>query len=625
MANLSVSQAIALIKQPKNGREIVRARFKRYRNQLHTETETDIEEFIFWRPQHVRFLSWVKNILDSDENFKRFQHRYRPPLATNEFTDSIFSQFEKVFESENKYEKFNFTDNDLEPDFQDYRKAIGDFTFWETQGYETMRNSIDNVLVCDLPRADQVISQESSYPTPYYHIVDIDDLIDIDNIRIKGPDNAEYEENYFFKTGYVIFHDTPATVCVFDDGFFRTFKYGPDNPDPILVTEVGHDLGYCPARSFWTTPMNSKTTILKRSPITNSLSKLDELLFKSISTDQLKDYASYPIFAVYRSMCTYKNKSQNMSCHGGYLYLDGTMDFNPQKSNGRCPKCSKIKNGPGNILEIVPPQAKDDVDLMANPVKIIPADKDSVELLENSLEDLKMQIFTACVGGALETDEQQAKNKDQVKSGFEGKTNKLLWIKKNFESIHCWAMDTIGRLRYGDKYLSGTIDYGDVFFQKDESVETEEYATAKEQEFPAFDLAIRRDKINETRYRNNPDMIERLRILSNLDPFPDDDMNSLIIALDNAPETIDPVDVCIKINFDRFIKRFEREQASLLLFGSALDFDKKIMQIQDVINGYAVEYLTTRKINAVKYPLLPPPPEPVVPIVRAKGAPLPVT
>lgn len=627
MASLSVSQSITLIKTPKNAREILRARQKRWRNRLHTETETECDEMLYLLPHHQRFLGWVKNILQSDENYKRFVTRYRPPLATNEFTESIFSQFEKVFESENKYEKFNFTDPDLEPDFQQYRKNMGDFTFWETQGFETMKNSIENILVCDLPAMDATVSPstvDDNYPQPYYYFLDIDNVIDIENVRVKATDYQGNDQNYFFKTEYVIFWEDPKTVCVFDDGFFRKFAYSlTAGGDPVLLSEVAHDLGYCPARSFWTTPLNSKSTILKRSPITTSLSKLDELLIKDIFSDTLKDYASFPIYVVYEAKCTYKDKAQNIECRSGFLYNTQLAMGTSEKSNVRCPKCSQIKTAPGSILKIVTPQTKDDFDMMANPLKVISADVNSVKLNEESIDALKESIFCACVGGGIEADDNQAKNEDQVQAAFEGKTNKLLWIKKNFEAIHSFAMDTVGRLRYGDQYLSSTIDYGDVFFQKDETVEMESYVEAKEQEFPAFDLAIRRDSINDARYRNNPDMTQRLKILSNLDPFPDDDIVSLVVLLDNASEIIDPIEVCIKVHFDKFIKRFEREQAPLLVFGSKLDFDKKIVQIQTVLHGYATDYLATRKINAVTYPIVPPPPVPVEPVIRVKGEPAP--
>ncbi len=604
MAVLTLAQCIERIKTPKNGREILKARLKRQRHRLHTEPETECDNEFVFSPPHIRFLEWVKRILKSDDNFDRFRELYRPPVPTNELVESIFSQFEKVFESENKYEKFNFVDSDLEVDAAAYRKAIGDFTFWETQGFETFKNSIDNVLIVDLPRLSAE-GQVSDYPQPYYYFLDIDNLWDIENIRVKAVDYGK-EMAYFFRTEYVIFWDSPTTICVFDEATFRTFSY-ESGKEPTLISEVPHDLGYCPARSFWTTPLNSKSTFLKRSPITGSLSKLDWLLFQEIAAEYLKMYASYPIYAVYKGICNYKDPVNKSRCVDGWL-LDENAPRG-EKSNTRCPKCTnKMKVGPGNILELKAPQDKDDPDLLSNPVKIFPADEVSVKVVNEEIDGLWDCIFDSCVGGGLEVDDSQAKNEDQISAGFEGKTNKLLWIKKNFEIIHSFAMDTVFRLRYGDKYISGTIDYGDVFFQKDETVEMTEYSEAKTQGLPAFDLAIRRDKINETRYRNNPDMVERLRILANLDPFPDDSQTTILATYEAMPEAVDPIDLCIKFNFNRFIAKFEREQAPLLMFGSALTFDKKIAVIGDILAGYAKDYLLMTKTNSDLFTPAPPPP-----------------
>lgn len=630
MASLSDVEAANLIKTPKNGKEILKAKLKRQRHRLHSEPEIDTDMAFITGPHHIRFLEWVKRLLKSEDNYERFRELYRPPLATNELVEAIFSQFEKVFESENKYEKFNFTDSDLEIDAADYRKAIGDLTFWETQGFETLKNSVDNVLIVDLPRtednaATQAEASDGNYPQPYYYFLDIDNLIDIKNVRVKAIDYGK-ELAYFFKTEYVVFWEDKETVCVFDDTSYRVFAYSTGK-DPVLLSTTPHDLGYCPARSFWTTPMNSETTFLKRSPITNSISQMDWYLAYYYFGLYLKMYAPFPIYAVYKGICNYKDPINKVKCFDGYLYVEG---FNPnmpnaEKSNTRCPRCNKIKTGPGNILELKAPQNNTDPDLLRNPVKVIPAEEVSVKVVNEELDSLWDCIFENCVGGGLEVDQTQAKNQDQVQAAFESKTNTLLKIKRNFEVIHTFAMDTVYRLRYGDKYISGTIDYGDVFFQKDESQAMDEYVKAKEQQLPAFDLAIRRNKINETKYRNNPDMIQRLDILSNLDPFPDDNVISMAVTLSQMPESIDPIDLCIKVHFNDFVARFEREQASLLLFGASLSFDVRIKTIRAIIEGYATDYLTKRKSNIDRFPLTPPITAIPPPAIRTKGTTVPVT
>lgn len=584
MANLSQPQALELIKAPKNQNEIIRALQKKSRHKLHTEAVTDQE---FLDGSHQNFLRWVESVLQNDETYKRFCSLYRPPVPTNELVESIFSQFERVFESQNSFEQFEFTDSESEADFRDYRKKLGDFSFWETQGFETLKSSVDNIVVIDLPRlakdAAGNLLQESEAPEPYYYILDIAALIDVDSTRVKTIDSLSGKPFYYYKIEYLIFHEPNDIICVFDDTFYRVFQKKDSNI--ILLSETPHDLGYCPARSFWTTPLNSSSRLQKRSPITNSVSELDWLLFYEIAAKYLKLYAPFPIYAMYKGTCNYTDAENKLRCVDGWLEGNGWKVGNAHTGK-RCPNCAnKIKVGPGNILELKAPQDKDDPDLLSNPVKVIPAEEISIKTVNEETRTKWSAIFDNCVGKG-DDDNAQAKNEMQVQAAFESRTSVLLKIKRNFELIHAFTLETIARLRYGEKFMSLTIDYGDEFFIKDEAEEMLEYKTAKEQGLPEFDLSTRRDKINESRYRNNPDLLERVNILKNLDPFPDQSVGVVTELASKSPDMFSPEDLYLKINFSRLINKFEREQISVLQFASALTFDKKIARIQDILKTY---------------------------------------
>jgi hypothetical protein len=602
---LTNSDALAFLKNPKNGREIARAKNKRIRHALHTEPDTDTE---LLGPSHQRFLKWVKDVLRSEENYERFLQLYRPPIFTNELTESIFSEFEKVFEAENAYEKINFTDNELELDFNEYRKRKGDFHFWETQGFETFKNSIDNMVVIDLPKIDTALTEQTATdtrPEPYYYILDIDNIIDVLNVKVKSVDNETGEVVYFFKTEYLIFRSLGDLAYVIDDERYRWYTQKDGNY--TQQGEAVHNLGYCPARSFWTTPLNSKTTFLKRSPITNSISEMDWLLFFSIARKYLELYAPFPLYAVYKGVCNYKEEGKSKGkCVDGYLlYEGGATDIANRK---KCPRCSnKFKVGPGNIIELRMPKDKEDPDVMANPMKVIPAEVESLTYMKEALKEKRDEIFANCVGFDGTPQNEQAKNTLQIQSSFESRTSVLLKIKRNFEIIHSFTLNTIARLRYGDSYIGLTIDYGDEFFVKDETTQTNELEVAKKNGAPSYELASRRQKIWETMYRNNPEMIERLNILHNLEPYPDNSLQEVVDIRKGSADLISTKDLVIKLNFNSFIDRFEREQTSIGQFGSALMFDKKISLIKAELSKYADEYIADAKVGAP----VPPAPVPV--------------
>jgi hypothetical protein len=587
------------LKEPRHQAEIQQAREKRARHKLHTEAETNVTN----RSQGANdFLAWVGSILNNPATFARFQQLCRPPYTTNELVEGIFSAFEKIFESRNGFIKFDFSVPEYEQDFEEYRKRIGDLNFWETQGMETFTNSIDDVVVVDLPRLlmDQEGNplQENDLPEPYYYILDIDRLIDIENTKVIANAGDVEKEFYYFKAEYICFRQPGNLMAdrleyVFDDKYYRVFER-KNGAEPILVSITEHNLGFCPARSFWTMPLNSDTNILKRGPITKSLSRLDWLLFFSVAENYLQLYAPFPIYAMYRRKCTYKDKAggQERKCVNGFLEITGSRSI----ERHACPSCNSGSGqvGPGQIMLFDAPRDKsDDPDPLSNPIKVIPAETQSLDYVRKTIAELKAEITVDCIGRSKDTNEATAKNEMQVESGLQTSESILLKIKRNFEIIHEFALDTVARLRYGAYYLGGVVNYGDEFLQKDEGQEMADYETATKNKMPSFDLRERRADIFAARYRNDPARLQRFKVLENLEPFPDMTLGELTAFKIANPNLVAENDIIIKMNFTGFIARFERERAPLKTFGSAIDFNKKIELIREDLVAYAEEYKKT--------------------------------
>jgi len=147
-------------------------------------------------------------------------------------------------------------------------------------------------------------------------------------------------------------------------------------------------------------------------------------------------------------------------------------------------------------------------------------------------------------------------------------------------------------LRYGAAYLGGVVNYGDEFLQKDEGQEMEELKIAVENKAPTYELVERRKDMYKARYRNDPKRQERLKILGNLEPFPAMTLGELAAFRSSNPTLVSEADLIIKMQLDAFVDRFERERAPLTLFGSAIDFSRKIDLIREDLLAYAVEYKT---------------------------------
>jgi hypothetical protein len=209
----------------------------------------------------------------------------------------------------------------------------------------------------------------------------------------------------------------------------------------------------------------------------------------------------------------------------------------------------------------------------------------------------------------------------QVETGMQSSESILLKAKRNFELIHEFALDTVARLRYGDAYLGGVVNYGDEFLQRTEDEEMQDYETASKNKMPVYDLRERRADIFAARYRNDPARQQRFKILENLEPFPDMDLAQLLEFKAKNSALISEIDVIIKMNFSAFIARFERERAPLKTFGSAIDFNRKIDLIREDLIAYAQEY--KKAITPEPAPQPPPGPAPGAPVPPTPPAPKP--
>lgn len=597
MASLSRAEALDVLENPKNQKEIQQAKRKRLRNELHTETKTDYGIYEAYDRAASDFLDWVKRVLNDETIQRRFQTLLVPPYATNELVETINTELHRAINSNEHVVKLNFSDPELEIEAEEYRKKLGDHVFWKTAGFDEFTHSVDNILVVDLPNLELDdlgnIIDPPDIPEPYYYFLDINNLIDIENKKVLIPDDT-LSTFTTFKTEYVAFFESEEMAVLIDDDFYRTFSYIDGNFS--LLSESEHNLGFCPAKSFWSTPLNSKTDIVKKGGITNSYSNLDWLLFWHTSKKYLDQYAAFPIYAAYKKKCTYFDPKREAACNAGYLQW--TDEFGNEHTDN-CPNCSKPANlGPGAFVEIEAPQ-DDDHDLMKNPVQVIPAEKVSIEFAVSEVERLWDLIYLNSVGVSSEAKNDQAKNEKQIQGMFESRENVHSKIRKNFEVAQSFVLDVVMKLRYGDSYISNSVSYGNKSYLQSESDQIEELKSAKEAGMANYELGIRKEKIIKSRYRNNPDMIARIEILKHLEPYPDYSLTELIELKNSDPGLVSRIDLIKKAKFNSFIDRFERENVSIINFGVNNNFDIKIKSISVILDQYANEDIMSGDIEGV--------------------------
>lgn len=566
---LELNQIKQILQKPTKRQTIQKAVNMQRRLRFHTETNVAVSDIN--QPTTI-FLDWVRQLLPKDK-FNIFLHLFKFPLLTPAVVEDVYRELERVFYSRNSSSSYQFTDSELAEDWSQYKKNnLNEPEVWKTTGWKRMQVSPNSILVVDLPQV-----QTSLRPEPYFYWLEIDAVIDYQTFRL--------DENQF---EWLIFKQPEHRIAVFDDTSIRVYQLNEKNEIQSLISEAKHDLGYCPARFFWSTQLNEKNKDLKKNPITKELSNLDWYLFFSISKQHLDLYAPYPIYSAYEADCNFENNETGDYCDGGFLrnakgeykiLNDGTVE--------KCPCCSEKRiAGPGSFLEVPIPNQSEGVADMRNPVQITTIDKDSLDYNVNECARLKNEIVISVVGSGGTVSEKEAINETQVTANFESKTSVLNALKTNFELAQKFVEDTVCKLRYGGAFISSSVNWGTEFYVFTVAELYSKYKQAKENGASNSELDAISQQILEVEYRNNPLVLQRMLILKQLEPYPHKTLDEVLKLYEK--ELLNENLVKLKINFSTLVEKFERENINIIEFASNKPMREKI----DIINKKLLEYVT---------------------------------
>ena len=566
---LELNQIKQILQKPTKRQVIQKAVNMQRRLRFHTETNIAVSDI---NQPTTLFLDWVKSLLPKDK-FNIFLQLFKFPLPTPAVVEDVYRELERVFYSRNSSSSYQFTDSELAEDWAQYKKSkLNEPEVWKTTAWKRMQVSPNSILIVDLPQI-----QTSARPEPYFYWLEIDAVIDYQS--------SSKDENLF---DWLIFKQPENRIAVFDDTSIRVYQLNEKNEIQSLVSEASHDLGYCPARFFWSAQLNEKNKDLKKNPISKELSNLDWYLFFSISKQHLDLYAPYPIYSAYEADCNFENNETGDYCDGGFLrnakgeykiLNDGTVE--------KCPCCSEKRiAGPGSFLEVPIPNQSEGVADMRNPIQITTIDKDSLEYNVNECIRLKNEIIVSVVGSGGTVSEKEAINETQVTANFESKTSVLNALKTNFELAQKFIEDTVCKLRYGSAFISSSINWGTEFYVFTVTELYSKYKQAKDNGASNSELDAISQQILEVEYRNNPLVLQRMLILKQLEPYPHKTLDEVLKLYEK--KLIDEKLVKLKINFSTLVEKFERENINIIEFASNKTLKEKI----DIINNKLLEYVS---------------------------------
>jgi len=515
----------------------------------------------------------VENILPHDK-FVLFKALFRYPVKTNEVTDVCFKKLSRIFDGQNPLYNYEFSSPEARDDWEDYRRRVLDEPrVWQTKGWEFFKAEINSVLIVDLPR-----EQRGERPEPYFYWLPIEDVLTYK----ADPTTGQME--------FIIFRRKDEIIAL-DDASYRVWEdkqhTGQLAGEPIL--EAPHDLGYCPARFFWNTPLSLDDPDVKESPLSKELESLDWFVFFHISKRQLDLMGAYPILSGYEQACDYSNAENGDYCDGGFLRdKQGRYRLDAAGQLMRCPKCGNKRTiGPGSFVEIPIPNESEGRPDLRNPVQLLQVDRNALDYNVDEEKRLREEIITAVVGQDEIVTDRDAFNEQQVRANFESVTTVLRQVKKGFEEAQRWVDSTICRLRFGNLFLSAEINYGTEFYLYTVDDLRARYKSAKEAGASESELDAIQDQVIATEWKNDPAMLRRMRILADLEPLRH---LTRAEALDlYRDRLINAETYRLKVNFPAYIRRFERENTNVSSFGEALAYDRKIAIIAAKLMEYSKE------------------------------------
>lgn len=564
---LDLNQIKEILQKPSKRQLINKAINLQKRLRFHTEPNISMSDI---SQPATEFLTWVKGLLPVDK-YNVFVRLFKFPLPTNAVAEDVYRELERVFHSRNSSALYQFTSTELEEDWARYRREkLHEPEVWKTEGWKRMQVSPNSILIVDLPQM-----QDGFRPEPYFYWLELENVVDY-----KVRKGAELD--------WIMFRQPGDKLAVFDEAMYRLYQL-KDNTIESVIAEIPHDLGYCPARFFWSEQLNEKDKDLKKNPLTKELSNLDWYLFFALSKQHLDLYAPYPIYSAYEADCNFENNATGDYCDGGFLrnshgdykiLADGTVE--------KCPCCSEKRiAGPGSFLEVPVPNAAEGIADMRNPVQITTIDKDSLEYNVKECERLKNEIVVSVVGSGGTVSEKEAINETQVSANFESKTAVLNALKTNFEMAQKFVEDTICKLRYGNSFISSSINLGTEFYIFTVKELYAKYNQAKINGASNSELDAISQQILEVEYKNNPLILQRMLILKQLEPYPHRTLDEVLKLYDKG--LLEEQYVMLKVHFTSLIDRFERENINIIEFASNMPMREKVITIQTKLLEYVRE------------------------------------
>lgn len=571
---VTIPELKKLLEEPKNRQAIQEAKNREELIRFHSQTNFSA----YGNAYALRdFLDdFLRQVVTNYDQYNLYRLMLQFPVDTNPLMSEIYGALWKIFEGKDPVYNTEFLSASADEDWKEYREDWELDKFWQHIAWEQFKCHSESFIVVDLPE-----TQAGTLPDPYPYFLSICDVIDYDFKKSPG----EWEE-----LDYLIFRIDKTRLAFFDTVAYQIWETKENSTEIVgELANVPHNLGYCPATKL----------VHGEHPVSRFLTKLKKLLFSLLGQDITDFSIANPVWWVYEQDCDFEDPQTHNSCDGGFL-RSGNGDYlmGHDRKLVKCPKCQGKFRGHGTVLELPVPDG--DQKGLGVPAGVIVTPVENLEYGSSRVAQRQDEIYYGLVGYGSETPNDKAVNKQQVRALQESTEDKLNHLQKIFERAQQRTEETMCKLRYGNLFTSLSVSYGQThYIDKPEDVlERYEQARTKGDSDTILDGIYEHYML--LKYRNNPEQLQTQNILWNLEPYRHRTISEVREMFRNFE--CDFSEYYIKSNFSSLIARFERENISVLEFGSALSFSAKIDAIYKVLVSYGTTIQTANEQRRSQQP-----------------------
>lgn len=571
---LTDTQVIDIVKKKPNHEKVVRG--LNYESRLRVMTETLFKEEIFSERGYIEITQLMGYHLGKEKAERTLEFMTFPLITTGVTNDCLLDLY-KVFDARNSSFKNQYLNTTVEERAESILAQIDVRKFIEKVGKKVLKNQPNTFVVVD----------KDEKGTPYLLDIDNDDVI-----AYHFKDDSDTELDYFvFEHSEVKDEQGRETELI---GFYDAFAYRVlkqvGGGDYQIITNNPHNLGYCPVTPFFNKTLNSKNDFDRWNPFGQVLT----LLLRYTTNDTYLNYAElYTVFPVVERQ---KPQCNDEKCENGFITVPLQNGETDKKACETCKTNSGLV-GPGTVINNPPRRFEEEADntgtfsFVAPPITGIE--------FEQAQQEKRASEIRMMVTGVNKVMEKEAVNVEQVRATMEGAKKKLQYIASMLNYLHVFLSKAITKLATNTE-PTVHANYGTEWFILSEGELQLLFDNAKKVGLPESEQMEIYIQLIETKYKNDPNTKNRLLIELNLNPAPFKTMEEVYKM--NKKGIFSREDLAIKANITAFIKRFERENGSIVAFGkdaianNTMTFEQKINKILTIFKTYITDEQSTSEL-----------------------------